>query len=307
MKVLLHYSAGPRLEAVLRALSTDALEVTWTPEGDDGALATALADTEVLLHVLEPVTAATFAAAPQLRLVQKLGTGVNTIDLDEARRRGVAVANMPGANAVAVAEHTVALLLAVLRRVPRFDAEVRDGRGWPLDATIPESLGEVAGRTVGLVGYGAIARRVEAIVSAMGATVVHHRRDPASMPLDELLRIADIVSIHVPLTDATRGLIGPAELALLPPGAVLINTGRGGVVDEAALVEALRARRLSAGLDVFADEPLPPGSPFVALDNVVLTPHVAWLTFDTMVRCIELGVANARRLQHGEPLVNPVP
>jgi len=307
VKVLLHYTAGPRLEAVLRSLSTDALEVTWTPEGDDGALATSLADTEVLLHVLEPVTAATFAAAPQLRLVQKLGTGVNTIDLDEARRRGVAVANMPGANAVAVAEHTVALLLAVLRRVPRFDAEVRDGRGWPLDAAIPESLGEVAGRTVGLVGYGAIARRVEAIVSAMGATVVHHRRDPGSMPLDELLRAADIVSVHVPLTEATRGLIGPAELALLRPGAVLVNTGRGGVVDEAALVEALRAGRLSAGLDVFADEPLPPGSPFVALDNVVLTPHVAWLTFDTMVRCIELGVANARRLQLGEPLENQVP
>ncbi len=103
------------------------------------------------------------------------------------------------------------------------------------------------------------------------------------------------------------GLIGPAELALLRPGAVLVNTGRGGVVDEAALVEALRAGRLSAGLDVFADEPLPPGSPFVALDNVVLTPHVAWLTFDTMVRCIELGVANARRLQLGEPLEHHVP
>jgi phosphoglycerate dehydrogenase-like enzyme len=308
--VLLHYGAGPRLQERLAALSDGAVQLTWTPEGDDASLHRELADTDALLHVLEPVTSATMDAAPRLRLIHKLGTGVNTIDLAAARQRGIVVANLPGANAPAVAEHALALMLAVLRRIPRFDADVRAGRGWPLDPLVPESLGELAGRTVGLVGYGAIARRLETILVAIGARVVHHRRDPTAagwLPLDELLNVADVVSIHVPLTDDTRDLIGADRLASMRPGAVLINTGRGGVVDEAALVVALRGGRLAgAGLDVFADEPLPPGSPLLALPDVVLTPHVAWLTFDTMVRCIELAVANCHRLHRDEPLLNVV-
>lgn len=306
MKALLHYNAGPLLRTALAAAGGDGLHVAWTPERKDAALFDQLADTDALLHVLEPVTAATMDAAPGLRLIQKLGVGVNTIDLDAARERGVAVANLPGVNTVAVAEHTLALLLAVLRRIPRFDAETRDGRGWPLAAEVPEQLGEVHGRSVGLVGYGDIARRVETVLTALGATVVHHRRDPGEpgwLPLDDLLATVDVVSIHLPLTDATRDLVDARRIGLMKEGGVLINTGRGGIVDEAALAAALADGRLAgAGLDVFADEPVDPDSPLLALGNVVLTPHVAWLTTETLLRCIDRGVANCRRLQHGEPI-----
>lgn len=310
MKVLLHYNVGPRLQRVLDDESRRGIVVTATPEGDTSALLRAIADAEVLLHVLEPVTAAVIAAAPRLALIQKLGVGVNTIDLEAARARGVAVANLPGSNAIAVAEHTLALLLAVLRRVPTFDQETRSGTGWPLAPDVPDRLGEIAGKTVGLVGFGAIAQRFAGYARALGADVVHHRRSGVddSLPLDTLLATADVVSVHLPLTDETRGLLDARRLGLMKPGALLVNTGRGGIVDEAALASLLHSGHLGgAGLDVFATEPIDPAvSPLVGLPNVVLTPHVAWLTGDTLARCVRLGVANARRLAAGEPLEHRV-
>jgi phosphoglycerate dehydrogenase-like enzyme len=304
VNVLLHYNAGPRLRAVLDEESTDGVRVSWTPEGDDDAWFRAMATAETLLHVLEPVTAEAMDAAPNLQLIQKLGVGVNTIDLDAARARGIAVANLPGSNAIAVAEHTLGLLLAVRRRVPAFDREVRAGTGWPLAAEIPDGLGEVAGRVVGLVGYGAIAQRFGSYVAAMGATVVHHRRSegPDSVSLDELLGVADVVSVHLPLTDETRNLLDARRLGLMRPGAVLLNTGRGGVVDERALADLLRTGHLAgAGIDVFEQEPIDIATnPLVGLDNVVLSPHVAWLTADTLARSIRLGVANARLVARGQ-------
>jgi phosphoglycerate dehydrogenase-like enzyme len=217
------------------------------------------------------------------------------------------VANMPGVNSAAVAEMTVALLLAVLRRVPAFDRETREGTGWPLDPAVPDGLGEVGGRTVGLVGYGDIARRVAAIVGAMGATVVHHQRTrsaPGWLPLDALLEVADVVSLHLPLTDETRLLLDARRIGLLKPTAVLVNTSRGGVLDQAALTDALTQGRLAgAGLDVFAVEPVDATDPLLALPNVVVSPHVAWLTSDTLARCVRLAVENCRRLMQGdEPL-----
>jgi phosphoglycerate dehydrogenase-like enzyme len=310
VNVLLHYNVGPRLQAVLDAESTDGMTVSWTPEGDDAAWLLALGDTDVLLHVLEPVTAAAMDAAPALRLIQKLGVGVNTIDLDAARARSIAVANLPGSNTIAVAEHTLGLLLAVLRRIPAFDREIRVGSGWPVAPDVPDGLGEVAGKTVGLVGYGAIAQRFGRHVEALGATVIHHRRSAAggSLPLDDVLASADVVSVHLPLTEATRNLLGPEMLALMKRGAILLNTGRGGVVDDAALADLLRSGHLAgAGIDVFESEPIDVAtSPLVDLPNVVLTPHVAWLTGDTLARCVRLGVANARRLAAGEQIENRV-
>lgn len=310
MRALLHYTAGDRLRGLLADLSGDGLELAWSPEGDDAALAAALPGTDAILHVLEPITAKVIADAPDLRFIQKLGAGVNTIDLDAARARGVIVANLPGVNAPAVAEMAIALMLAVLRRVPAFDRETREGAGWPLDPSVPERLGEVGGKTVGLVGHGSIARRVGAIAEAMGASVVHHTRTPGEpgwMPLDELLAAADIVSLHLPLTDETKLLLDERRLGLMKPAAVLVNTSRGGVVDQAALTSALAAGRLAgAGLDVFADEPVDPADPLLRLPNVVVSPHVAWLTADTLERCIRLGVENCRRLQRGEDVENRV-
>ena len=166
-------------------------------------------DAEVLLHVLEPVTAAVIDAAPRLRLIQKIGIGVNTIDLDAADRRGVAVCNMPGTNTQAVAEMTLLLMLATLRRLAYLDGLTRAGRGWELEPEITDDLGELSGRTVGLVGFGAVARRLMPILQAIGATVVYTSRQPVAdapirfLPFREMLPVADVLSLHLPLTPET--------------------------------------------------------------------------------------------------------
>lgn len=311
LRAVLHHDAGPVVEGLLARHRSDWLDLAWTPVRDRTGLADALRGADVLLHVLDPVDGATMDLAPGLRLIQKLGVGVNTIDLEAARARGIAVCNQPGVNGVAAAEHTIALLLAALRRLPEYHDATRAGHGWAVDPLVGETCGEVAGRTVGLVGYGSIARRVERVLLALDATVLHTTRgddgSPTWRPLDELLAASDVVSLHVPLTPDTAGLLDARRLGLLRPGAVLVNTARGGLVDQAALVTALRTGRLAAaGLDVFADEPTRPDDPILACERVVLTPHVAWLTAETLARCLDRAVENCRRLHAGEELADRV-
>jgi phosphoglycerate dehydrogenase-like enzyme len=261
--------------------------------------------------VLRPLSPQDIARGTRLRLVHKLGAGVNTIAVEAATERGIAVANMPGANAPSVAEGAVLLMLAALRRLPALDAATRAGTGWPSDPTLGETVRDIGGCTVGLVGYGNVATRVERIVTAMDAAVVHtSTRDdgtPGWRSLPDLLAESDIVSLHLPLTDATRGLLGREALASMKPDAVLVNTSRGPIVDEDALAEALRAGTLAAaGLDVFAVEPVPADNPLLTLDNVVLTPHVTWYTADTMRRYLQVAVDNCERLRDGRDLANLV-
>jgi phosphoglycerate dehydrogenase-like enzyme len=273
----------------------------------------ALAGAEVLWHVLVPVGAAEIAAAPRLRLIQKIGVGVNTIDLEAAAAHGIAVANMPGTNSQAVAEMTLLLMLAALRRVASFDRATRAGCGWTLEPETFDELGEIRGRTVGLIGYGAVARLLAPVLTALGARVLHTSK--AARPkeaqewrsLEDLLRESDIVSLHLPLTPETERLIDGARLALMKPGAVLINTARGGLVDEAALAAALRSGRLrAAGLDVFQREPVDGGGPLLGLDNVVVTPHIAWLTPETLDRSLGIAIENCRRVRDGLEILNRV-
>jgi phosphoglycerate dehydrogenase-like enzyme len=236
---------------------------------------------------------------------------VNTIDVDTATRLGIGVANMPGANAPSVAEGAVLLMLAALRRLPALDAATRAGRGWPSDPTLGETVRDIGSCTVGLVGYGSVAKRVEAIVTAMGADVLHtSTRDdghPGWRSLPDLLAVSDIVSLHLPLVDATAGLINAETLGLMKPDAVLVNTARGPIVDETALTEALSTGRLAAaGLDVFAVEPVPADNPLLTLPNVVVTPHVTWYTADSMRRYLAEAVDNCARLRDGRDLVNLV-
>ncbi|WP_019630537.1 NAD(P)-dependent oxidoreductase [Actinomadura atramentaria] len=286
------------------------LDVRWCAEADEERFAALLPDADVLWHVLRPITEDDLARAPRLKLIHKLGSGLNTIDLAAARAAGVAVANMVGANAPAVAEAALTLMLAALRRVVPLDAATRAGRGWPLDTALPDRVGEIGGRVVGLVGHGAVARRLEPALTALGATVVWHSRsgsaaDPTWRPLDALLAEADIVSLHLPLTPDTERLIDATRLARMKPGAILVNTSRGAIVDEPALVRALRDGPLAAaGLDVFATEPVAPNNPLLTLDNVVVTPHAAWLTAETLDRCIAIAADNAHRLASGRPLRN---
>ena len=267
----------------------------------------------MLLHVLEPVKAVTIERAPRLRLIQKLGIGVDTIDLDAARRSGVAVCNMPGTNTRAVAELALLLMLATLRRLVQLDRETRAGNGWTLDPEVLDSLGELGGRTVGLVGCGAVGKCLTPMLQGIGARVLY--TDVAEAPagtaalvsLTELLSSADVVSLHVPLTQETTAMMNDERLAAMKAGAILVNTARGGLVDYHALHRALVSGRLGgAGLDVFDAEPADPSHPIFRLHNVVVTPHVAWLTAETLARSLGVFAENCRRLREGEPLLNQV-
>ncbi len=309
MNILFHYAAGPDLQARLAAVPS--LQIAVCPEDDEALLARLLPDTDVLWHVLRPCTAAMIAAGQKLRLIQKIGVGVNTIDLGAAQARGIPVCNLPGTNARAVAELTLALMLSTLRRLPRFDAGLRAGL-WS-DPVLQDGLGELGGRTVGLIGYGAIPRLLAPVLIALGCRLIYHARNQHADALGEwrsleaLLAEADVVSLHLPLTPDTEALIDVAALARMKPNAVLINTARGGLVDQAALTEALRSGRLAAaGLDVFAQEPPDFADPLFALPNVVLAPHVAWLTTGTFDRSFSLAAENCRRLQAGEDLLHRV-
>jgi phosphoglycerate dehydrogenase-like enzyme len=311
MRVIFHYAAGPALIARLAALPD--LSVTVCSDSDDTKLIELLPKADVLWHVLKPATAEMMAMAPKLRLIQKIGVGVNTIDLEAAKERGIAVCNLPGTNARAVAELTLALMLATVRRLPLFDAAMRDGSAWSLDPSVQDNLGELGGRTVGLVGYGAVPRQLAPVLKALGCNLLYTARIPHADALGEfrslkaLLTEVDILSLHVPLSSETEHLIDAAAIRRMRRGAVLINTARGGLVDQVALTEALRAGHLAAaGLDVFAEEPADPVEPLLKLPNVVVTPHVGWLTTDTFDRSFALAAENCRRLALGETLLHRV-
>jgi phosphoglycerate dehydrogenase-like enzyme len=313
MKVIYNYAAAPDFAATLGALTESGLDVDICVEADDARLFELLRGAEVLWHCLRPVTADLIDAAPQLRLIQKIGVGVNTIDLDRARGRGIAVCNMPGTNSRAVAEHTLGLMLAVLRQVRRFDADVRGGGGWTWNAARQDGLGEISGRTVGLVGMGAVPQLLAPVLVAMGARVIYTATAPKPdlpypfVSLDALIERADIVSLHVPLNSTTHHLLDAHHFARMRPGTVLINTARGALVDEAALVAALESGHLGgAGLDVFGNEPVASDHPLLQRDDVVLTPHVAWLTRETLQRSLAVAVANCHRLANAQPLLHRV-
>jgi phosphoglycerate dehydrogenase-like enzyme len=310
VKAVLHYRASPGFARKLAALDLDTVIVD---EADKRGFARAMAGADILLHVLEPVGAGAIEAAPRLKLIQKIGVGVNTIDLEAARRRNVAVCNMPGTNTQAVAEMTLLLMLATLRRLTQLDRLTRAGTGWTLPLEAIDAQGEISGRTIGLVGFGAVARRLAPVLQALGATVLYTSRRPAAdtalrfMPLSDLLAAADIVSLHLPLDDATRHIINEAAFAAMKRGSILVNTARGGLVDPAALRRALESGHLrGAGLDVFDREPAPADDPLLALPNVVVTPHLAWLTEQTLDRSLAVIAENCRRLAAGEALLHRV-
>ncbi len=277
----------------LAAPGTDLLRqagcrILYLPVDDDGtAVARIMAGEPVDAVISRTValTGADIAACPTLRIVCKHGVGVGNIDVPAATRRSIPVCVTPGANAQSVAEMTLGLMFAAARRIVWMDGELRAGR-W----SRAQDGFELHGRTLGLIGLGEVGRRVATVALALGMRVVAF--DPGtreSSPtlqavhrlssVDEVLAASEVVSLHVPLTAATRGLIDTARIARMRPGAILVNTARGEVVDEAALIGALRSGQLrAAGLDTMTHEPLPPGSPLLLLPNVVLTPHVGGST-----------------------------
>ena len=259
----------------------------------------------VVLRGSKPFTARVLAAAQGLKIIAKNGAGIDSVDLAEAARRGIAVAVAAGANADAVAEHAIALMLALVRDLRRLDLKLRQG-GWEGTAWLGRDF---RGATVGIVGYGSIGRSAARLAAALGARVVVLRRTgdadgfEVETDLDALLARVDILSLHCPLTERTRHLIGRRELALMKPGALLVNTARGPVVDEAALVDALRSGHLGgAGLDTFEVEPIAADNPLLGLDNVIVTPHVAGVTRDAALRVATMTARNVVDCLAGRPL-----
>jgi D-3-phosphoglycerate dehydrogenase len=237
-----------------------------------------------------------FVACPRLKMVSVWGTGTDNIDLNAAGMRGVTICNTPGVNAFAVAEHALTLMLAVGRRIVSLDAEMRKNK-WPR-----ELLTQMLGKTLGVFGMGAIGARVAALGKGIGMEVLgwSATNDPARVRAagataaskEEILARADVVSLHVRLIPETRGFLGRKELAQMKPTAILVNTGRGALVDRDALLAALAERKiLGAGLDVFHQEPLAPDDPILALPNVILSPHNAGQTpeviRDGLLRAVE--------------------
>jgi phosphoglycerate dehydrogenase-like enzyme len=295
LKVVFHFDGGDALRAKLG-------DVVLCPESDAAAFERLLPEMEVLWHVLKPVTAEVIARAPKLKLIQKIGSGVNTIDVEAAKRRGIAVCNLPGTNSRAVAEMTLLLMLACLRRLPELQRSMKTG--WSDARRLQDHFGELGGRTVGLVGYGEVAKILHPILEALGAKVLYWSRSRKNAGLNDLMSVADIVSLHLPLTHETEGLIDPRRMKR---GAILVNTARGALVNEDFLYETLKRGHLAAaGLDVFSREPAPADHPLLALPNVVCTPHHAWLTFETLERSIAAASENVERLRKGTPLLNRV-
>ncbi len=249
---------------------------------------------------------AVFAALPELKFLTVMGTGTDNIDLEAARRHGVVVSNTPTAPTVSVAEHTVALALALTKNLAPMDRALRGGEWRHLPGI------ELREKTFGFIGLGLIAAEVAPVVRALGMRLVGwsftrdedraRRLGVQLLELDDVLRSADIVSLHLRASSRTAGFIGRRELGLMQPTAYLINTARGAIVDEAALVDALAARRIAgAAIDVFQHEPLPADSPFLALENVLLTPHVAWVTDAGTARMARHPVDNILAFLGGKP------
>ncbi|HZX29549.1 MAG TPA: D-2-hydroxyacid dehydrogenase [Telluria sp.] len=258
-----------------------------------------------------PVRAAQLEQLPDLRLIAVAATGTDNVDLGAARERGIVVSNIRNYSLRTVPEHCFMLMLALRRRLLDYRADVAAGR-WsqaPRFCLFDHPIRDLAGSTLGIVGYGALGQAVARIARAFGMHVVAHTRSPVNdaevrvLPFDELLRTADVVSLHLPLTEATRHLIGAPELAALKPGALLINTARGGLVDEAALADALRSGRIGAGFDVLSQEPPPPGHPLLAPDlpNFLLTPHNAWASREAMQTLADMLVTNLDAFAAGAP------
>jgi phosphoglycerate dehydrogenase-like enzyme len=258
------------------------------------------ADAVLSLRAYSRFSEHVLAQCPSLRLLSIWGTGTDNVDLTACSARGITVTNTPGVNANAVAEQTLALMLAVTRRIPEMDRIVRDGQ-WPRAMLL-----QLEGKTLGIVGLGAIGRRVAALASAFGMRVLVKSwgadggRAAAigahSVSLDTLLRESDIVSLHLRLTDETKGLLGRERLATMKPSAFLINTARGALVDRDALLDVLRSKKIAgAGLDVFHEEPIGGDDPLLAIPNVVLTPHNAGTTQEVIDLGLRRAVENVAR------------
>ncbi|MBZ5618339.1 MAG: phosphoglycerate dehydrogenase [Acidobacteriia bacterium] len=275
-----------------------------TLPGSEDRLTERIGSAEVVLNIRSSsrFTAAVFAACPRLRLLSVWGTGTDHVDLVAAAHHGVTVTNTPGVSAVSIAEHALALLLGVARHIPQMDAATRRGE-WARGQSV-----ELHGKTCGIIGLGAIGREFARLTAAIGMRVIAWTMHPKPLPgvefvkLDRLYHTSDVVSVHLRLSPETVGFVSERQIALLKKSAILINTARGAIVDEPAMVDALANGRIfGAGLDVFAAEPLPEDHPLTKLPNVVITPHCAGITPEALEAGLRMAVENIWAFAAGLP------
>jgi D-3-phosphoglycerate dehydrogenase len=308
MKIVVvdHVYLDPKHLEGLKALGE--VEIfTELPNSDD-ELKRRIQDAEVVIVGWSHLTEEIINSAPNLRMIAIWATTCHYADMKVARKRGITVTHVPGYATEAVAEHTFALLLATIRHLVPADKHVREGKfDWR-----PFGGSELAGKTLGLVGTGAIGFRVGEIAKAfkmrlLGYDIVHNMKKAQEVGLEfvdlqTLLRESDFVSIHLTLTQKTTGLIGRREIEVMKRGAVLVNTAQGKVVDESALVVALKSGHLAyAGLDVFAEEPIGKGNPLLGLENTVLSPHIGFQTAEAVSRCTDFCIDNVKKFIEGHP------
>jgi len=311
-KVIFFTSLAPATAALLTQYAPDDFSVSTYPNDlPDSEKIALVQDADFLILFPGHLSETVLRAAKRVKLIQLVSVGFDKMDLPLCRALSIPVANNGGANAIDVAEHTIGLILGFYRRLVEMDANVRQKRWSAIDSGTTTYT--IRGKTVGIVGLGQIGQRVARLLRAFEATVIYADAYPPTptieqelgirrVPLDELLQQADIVTVHVPLNAETKGLIGTRELARMKPTALLVNTCRGPVVDEAALTATLEARRiLGAALDVLEKEPPDPNNPLLQLDNVLLTPHTAGVTYDTWPRRGEFIFANLQRVWEGQP------
>lgn len=302
-------------ETIMDLLSPTCSVGLWHNDGSDSPEALEAAE-GLFVYGHPQVNGAVMDSMPNLRVISNFGVGVDHINLDDARARGIPVGNTPGFVDGATADMTFALLMAAARNVVRGDHHARSPEFTHYDANILHGQ-EVYGSTLGIVGMGRIGKQVARRAAGFDMTVLYHNRNRDTeaeaelgvtyAPLSELLQQADFVTLNVPMTPETRHLIGAEELAQMKPTAVLVNVARGGVVDHDALVEALRAGTIwAAALDVTEPEPLPRDHPLLSMDNVVIAPHLGSATVQTRLGMAQRSVDNLVAGLRGEPLLSRV-
>lgn len=273
-----------------------------------------IGDAGIIFTNKTPITKETLEACPQLKMIGVLATGFNIIDIQAAKEQGVTVCNVPDYSTVSVAQLVFAMLLEICHHVGHHSAAVHAGR-WSSNPDFcfwDYPLMELAGKTMGIVGYGRIGQAVARLALAFGMQVIASSRSAVPgtekdgvrfVTREELLKSADVVSLHCPLTPETEGLINRASIEWMKHGAILINTGRGPLVVEKDLADALNTGRLyAAGLDVAAQEPIPKDSPLIGAKNCFITPHIAWATFEARRRLVDITVENLRSFLEGKPV-----
>jgi lactate dehydrogenase-like 2-hydroxyacid dehydrogenase len=316
-RIVYFTSQNPAVSRILLEYAPADFEIVVHPiDTDDEKKISLVGDADFLLLFPGRLSGAVLKAAKKVKLIQLVSAGFDELDLELCRKLGIQVANNGGTNAQDVAEHTVALILGVYRRLVDLDKFARTNRWDELEIGL--STHTISGKTVGIIGLGHIGRQVARLLRGFGAYLIYNDVEAAQPELErelrisrlglvELLQTSDIVTLHVPLTEQTRHLIGRRELSHMKTTALLINTCRGQVIDEQALTSILKVNRImGAGLDVLEEEPPDINHPLLSLENVLITPHVAGVTFDTWRRRSEIIYQNMQRVWEGNDPLSPL-